>query len=97
MHKMSEVKFDESLLLKKGYNAKDLIGETFVVNDVTVVTGDNGDYITCDIFGDKLEPGKPLNTGAQNISVKLLAAKREGLLPLEVTVVKLGGNALDIE
>ena len=98
MHKMSDVTFNEGDMLKKGYNAKDLLGKTFVVHKVSLVKGDNGEYLTCDITGDGIEEGKPFNTGAHNISVKLWNAREQGKLPVEVTVVKLGNsNALDIE
>lgn len=96
MHKLNDVKVDETNLLKKGYNAKDLIDKTFVVTDVREVDNDGEGYLSCTIEGEGIEPGRPLNTGAQNISVKLWAAKEQGMLPLEVKVVKLGGNALDI-
>lgn len=96
MNKIGDVQVAESELLQKSYNAKDLLGQTFVVNDFSVLKGDNGDYIKADITGDNLEAGKPFSTGAHNICVKLHNAKEQGLLPVEVTVIKLGGNAFDI-
>ena len=96
MHKLSDVSIDSSKLLKKGYNAMDLVGRVITVHDVSVVKGEKDDYISCVISGDDIEEGKPLNTGSHNISVKLLSAKEQDKLPVEVTIGYLGGNALDI-
>lgn len=97
MAKLSDVKVDETQLLKKGYSTKDLVGVRFTVEAVDVIEGDNGEYLTCRITGSNIESNKPFNTGAQNVVVKLKAAKEQNMLPVEVTIVKLGANAYDIE
>lgn len=96
MFKLSDVPVAESELLQKGYNAKDLLGSTFVVNSVAEQEGDMGPYITCEITGEGLDEGRNFTTGAHNIVARLLEAKKGGKLPIQVTVVKLSGNAFDI-
>lgn len=96
MNSLNDVKVPEDALLKKGYAAKDLLGQTFTVTGVSEASGDNGDYIICSIEGDGLEEGRNFVTGAQNVVARLLAAKAQDKLPVQVTVVKLGGNAFDI-
>lgn len=95
-NRISDVKVAESDLLKKGYAAKDLLGITFTVTEVTDQKGDQGDYVTCKVEGADLEDGKPLVTGATNVMARLKAAREQNLLPVQVTMVKLGGNAFDI-
>lgn len=94
---LKDVQVDETRLLKKGYSTKDLVDSMITINDFSEVDGDSGSYLTCRIVGAGLEDGKPFNTGSQNIVEKLKAAKSQGKLPIQVKVVKLGGNAFDIE
>lgn len=96
VNKLSDVSVDESQLLQKGYSTKDLVDRTFTITAIREVEGDSGPYLSCDIEGEGLEPGKPFNTGSHNIVLRLKAAVAQNLLPVEVKVVKLGGNAFDI-
>ena len=96
MNTLKDIKVPEDALLKKGYAAKDLLGQTFSVTKVEDMQGDMGDYITCAIEGDGLEEGRQLVTGANNVMAKLKAARDQNMLPVSVTMVKLGGNAFDI-
>jgi hypothetical protein len=96
MNKLSDVKVPEDALLKKGYAAKDLLGQTFTVTEVEKLESDKGEYIMCVVEGDDIEAGKNLVTGSTNVMARLLAAKDQNLLPIQVTMVKLGTNAFDI-
>lgn len=96
MNKLSDVKVEDSSLLQKGYNAKDLLGRTFTVESIDEKIGDNGPYLIAKISGTDIESDKTFTTGATNIVARLSAAKEQNLLPVEVTIVKLGANAYDV-
>lgn len=95
-HKLSEININKDELLSKGYRAEELIGKTFEILEVTFVNGDQNEYMVCKIKGEGLEDGRNFTTGSNNILVRVHAAINQGLLPLEVTVIKIG-NAYDIE
>lgn len=96
MNKLSDVKVPQEDLLKKGYSAKDLLGQTINVTGLEEAEGDSGAYIICAVEGEGLEEGRNFVTGATNIMARLKAAKAQNLLPITGTIVKLGGNAFDI-
>ena len=95
-HKLNEVRVEKDELLSRGYRADELVGKTFEIEEVTFVNGDQNEYMVCKIKGEGLEEGRNFTTGAHNIVARVRAAISQGLLPLEVTITKIG-NAFDVE
>ena len=91
-HKLNEVDLNDVNLLERGLNCEELVGKKVIVKGYEIKTGNNGDYLSIEIENSV----KNWITGAHNIMAKLIAADKQGLLPLECKVKKIG-NAFDIE
>jgi len=96
-NKVSDIKVEEDDLLSKNYSCDELVGKTFIVEDIDLVDGKQGEYAVITISGnDELDEDKKWQTGAQNIMARLKKASRDEMFPLQVTVTKIG-RAFDIE
>jgi hypothetical protein len=96
-NKVSDIELEDGELLSKNYSCDELVGKTFIVEDLDLVEGNKGEYAVITISGnDELAEGKKWQTGAQNIMARLKKASRDDMFPLEVTVTKIG-RAFDIE